>query len=118
MKAIIKEVRPKARSVSNKRTRNPGYEPGNNWVDCDICGFTIRAKDARITWDNKVVCPSDWEPRHPQDFVRSRVDKITPDLLRPEPPFIPDTTCPPCIVDLAIVGCSLIGSSTSTGGRG
>jgi hypothetical protein len=39
------------------------------------------------TWDNLVVCPNDWEPRHPQDFVRGREDDTSAKgLVRPEPP--------------------------------
>ena len=71
------ESRVPQRNVRGKRTRNPGYEPGNNWVECDICASTIRSQDARLTWDNYVVCPDDWEPRHPQDFVRGRQDRIS-----------------------------------------
>lgn len=33
-----------------------------------------------------MVCPEDWEPRHPQDLVRGRKDKQKPEgLVRPEP---------------------------------
>lgn len=64
------------RNVRGKKTRNPGYEPGNHWVQCDRCAAAIRSEDARITWDNLIVCPDDWEIRHPQDFVRGRYDDI------------------------------------------
>ena len=73
------------RNVRGKKTKNPGWKAGNHWVNCDRCNAHIRAKDAMITWDNYVVCPDDWEVRHPQDFVRGRQDKITPDEpIRPE----------------------------------
>lgn len=62
-------------SSHGKHTRNPGYIPGDHWVTCDRCGFHIRASDAMETWDGLIVCPEDWEPRHPQDFVRTRADK-------------------------------------------
>lgn len=65
------------KNVRGKKTRNPGWEPGNHWVQCDRCSSIIRAKDAMITWDHLVVCPDDWEIRHPQDFVRGRYDDIT-----------------------------------------
>ena len=68
------EARTPRKNVRGKRTRNPGYDPGNHWLDCDRCGCTIRKNDAMITWDDLVVCPDDWEPRHPQDFVRGRAD--------------------------------------------
>lgn len=72
----------------NYRGKHTGksYEPKNHWVVCDVCGFDIRAKDIRMTWDNRAVCPSDWEPRHPQDFVRSKYDHIRAnDPVRPPP---------------------------------
>lgn len=73
-------------SSFGKHTRNPGYRPGNHWVVCDRCGFDIRASEARETWDGLVVCPEDWEPRHPQDFVRGREDKqAAEDPVRPRP---------------------------------
>ena len=64
------------RDARGKRTRNPGYESGNHWVECDRCGCDIREKDAKETWDGLVVCPDDFETRHPQDFVRGRREEI------------------------------------------
>lgn len=87
-----------SRNVRGKKTRNPGFDPGNHWVQCDRCSAAIRAKDAMITWDNLVVCPDDWEIRHPQDFVRGRLDDIqAKEPRRPESPdvFIPDAVVPP-----------------------
>lgn len=67
---------PIKKDVKGKKTRNPGYLPGNHWVACDRCGIAVRSKDAMKTWDDLVVCPNDWEPRHPQDFVRG-VEDVT-----------------------------------------
>ena len=67
-------------SSHGKKTRNPGYRAGDNWVICDRCGFAIYGSQAKTTWDGLVVCPEDWEPRHEQDFVRSRKDKINVDI--------------------------------------
>lgn len=76
-------------SKTNEDTRTPrgnfrgkhvpgaGYQPLNHWVVCDSCGFDIRAEDIRETWDHRLVCPADWEPRHPQDFVRSKYDDMS-----------------------------------------
>lgn len=63
-------------SSFGKKVRNPGYTPGDNWIICDRCGFACKGSQAKSTWDGLVVCPEDWEPRHEQDFVRSRKDKI------------------------------------------
>lgn len=79
------EERKNSHSGKGKKTRNPGYEPGNHWVECEVCGFVIRSKEAKVRWDGVIVCPSDWEMRHPQDFVRAKEDKISPDgIVRPE----------------------------------
>lgn len=58
--------------------RNPGYEPNNHWAICDVCGFAYRAKELRMSWDGLAVCEKDYEPRHPQDFVRGREDNTAP----------------------------------------
>jgi hypothetical protein len=31
-----------------------------------------------------MVCPDDWEPRHPQDYLPSKAEIITPPWTRPE----------------------------------
>ena len=74
------------RNARGKHVPGCGYQPLNHWVVCDSCGFDIRAEDIKKTWDNRMVCPADWEPRHPQDFVRSREDMIAAeDPVRPPP---------------------------------
>lgn len=47
------------------------YRPGDFYVKCDHTGFKIRRSEARMTWDNLLVRRDTWEPRHPQEFVRS-----------------------------------------------
>jgi len=32
-----------------------------------------------------MVCRKDWEPRHPQEFVRGKKEKIAVENARPEP---------------------------------
>jgi len=66
--------------------RNPGYIAGDHWVVCDVCGFEYRHSIMRKRWDGLVVCPWDFELRHPQDFVRDKHENITAKgLVRPEP---------------------------------
>ena len=94
------------------KPRNPGYDPGNHWVTCDRCGFEYRNDVMKKTWDNLWVCPYDWEPRQPQDFVRARRDKITPaGALRPVPEFAFDPTAPhitlSALAGVAIAGCAI-----------
>ena len=109
----ISEIAPR-RNVRGKRTRNPGYEPGNHWVECDISGAHIRAKDAMVTWDNLVVSPDDWEIRHPQDFVRARYDKIMtsePRRSESEDVFIITACSPGAKAGIAVAGCAVAGST-------
>ena len=102
-------------SVGNyrgKHTKSPGYQAGNHWVVCDNCGFDIRAADIRETWDGRQVCPSDWEPRQPQDFVRSKQEVIAArDPVRPEPVvvFLGDECNNTALAGIAICGIVLCG---------
>jgi len=72
-------------SSFGKKTRNPGFKSGDNWISCDVCGMDIYASDSKKRWDGLIVCPEDWEMRHPQDFVRARKDKISASVVRSEP---------------------------------
>jgi hypothetical protein len=74
------------------RVRAPQYRPGDHLVVCDRCGFTIWSSEAKKTWDGLIVCPEDWEPRHPQDFVRGRDDKQSVPDPRPYPDDVFITT--------------------------
>lgn len=105
------------RNVRNKLTRNPGYKPGNHWVLCDRCGCAVRSMEAKVTWEGYVVCPDDWEPRQPQDFVRARYDRIAPEgLIRPDEgdgglfidPFCETNSA---IAGIAIAGCMIAGNT-------
>lgn len=64
------------------------YRAGDNWVVCDLCGFKYRRSEVRLRWDGAVVCHKDWEPRHPQEFVRGVKEKAGVDLARPDPEVI------------------------------
>jgi hypothetical protein len=69
-------------TIRNKRFRSPvsGY-----YIYCDVCGFKTKIENARMRWDNLLVCLDDWEPRHPQDQLpKPRTEKY-PKLIRPEP---------------------------------
>ena len=39
---------------------------------CDRCGRDFKAEELRQDWQGLMLCAADWEPRHPQDFVRAR----------------------------------------------
>jgi len=61
------------------------YIPGEFNVTCDVCSKKIKASDAKQRWDGLIVCPSDFEHRHPQDYIRAKTDKITVPFTRPRP---------------------------------
>ncbi len=61
-----------------------GYRPGDFKRVCDVCGFVCYASETYKRWDGMIVCEPDWEPRHPQDFVRGRVDRQNVPDPRPD----------------------------------
>ena len=61
------------------------YVSGEFNVTCDVCSRKIKASESRQRWDGFRVCLDDWEPRHEQDFVRARQDKISVPFTRPIP---------------------------------
>lgn len=63
----------------------PAYRAGDFWRICDRCGFKYRASQTFKTWDGLYVCHADFETRHPQDFVRGRLDLQNVPNARPEP---------------------------------
>jgi hypothetical protein len=69
----------------------PGRYVKGQWnVLCDRCGFKYKSAQLRTEWNGLKTCsgPSTndcWEKRHPQDFVKGRKDKQTPEWVRPEP---------------------------------
>lgn len=42
---------------------------------CPICGFKFKADQMRKRWDGFMVDAKCWEPRHPQEFLRSVPDE-------------------------------------------
>ena len=46
------------------------YVPGLWNIYCQSCGRKYKSNEIRKRWDGLYVCDEDWEPRHPQDFVR------------------------------------------------
>lgn len=58
---------------------------------CDVCAQKYKSSEMRKRWDGLMVCPRDWEPRHPQDFLRSVPDHQAVPWSRPETPdvFVP-----------------------------
>ena len=76
---------------------NPGFKPNQHWNVCQLCGLDYRVEDMRTTWDNKLVCKYDYEPRHPQDIIRGvEDDTSTVGIATGEPndKFVADTPLP------------------------
>ena len=65
------------------------YKQGDNNAICDRCGRPFKASQLRKTWDGLWVCERDWEPRHPQDYVKAIKEDPTVEVHRPdsEPTF-------------------------------
>jgi hypothetical protein len=59
------------------------YRHGDNNVICDRCGFKYKASDLKREWNGLYTCKFDWEPRHPQDLIKSKHDDQRPSLSRP-----------------------------------
>ena len=94
--------------------KSPGWIGGDHWFTCDVCGFDYRASTGKHRWDKMWVCQADWEARQPQDFVRGRKDKITPNNpIRPVPAedFV-DAICgsTTAIADFAMADCAIVDS--------
>ena len=66
------------------------YQAGKWLVICDRCGFKRMSDEVTQTWDNYIVCKpviksGCYETRHPQDFVRAKVDDTSVPYTRPQP---------------------------------
>lgn len=70
------------------KPRDPGYKPGSNNSVCQRCSSVFRREDLQLTWDGLWVCKDDFEPRHPQDFLRIKEEHIMTDV----PNYVDDTS--------------------------
>lgn len=61
------------------------YKPGEWNVWCMVCNRKIKSSQALKRWDGLIVCPDDYENRHPMDFLRTRQEQISV-------PFTSDTS--------------------------
>lgn len=53
---------------------------------CYQCGRKFKAGMLKRHWQGYYVCPTHWEARQPQDFVRGVQDVQTPPWTQPMPP--------------------------------
>jgi len=80
---------------------------------CYQCGRKFKASQLRRHWQGYFVCPQHWEPRHPQDFVRSVTDNMTPPWTQPMPADVFTQFCTPngmsAVSGLSVSGCEVSG---------
>ena len=88
------------------------YKTGDWNIICDVCAKKFKASEAKQRWDGLVVCPDDFEHRHPQDFVKAQTDKITVPFTRPIPTEV-FTEVP--YIDINNPMCTLSGNSAIPG---
>jgi hypothetical protein len=63
---------------------NKNYFISGEWnLICDVCSIKYKAVKAKHRWDGFIVCPNCYEQRHPQDFVKTKQDKISVPFSRP-----------------------------------
>ena len=55
-------------------------------AECDRCGRWRKSGKLRKEWTGLMVCSDCWEPRHPQESLRARVDRQAPQWVRPAQP--------------------------------
>lgn len=65
------------------------HRVGDYLVMSDISGRVFYASEMRKTWDGRICHWTEWEPRHPQDFVRARKEAPAPRTVRPRPSVEP-----------------------------
>lgn len=59
---------------------NTRYVPGDYNVQCDRTGRKYKASECRHEWTGNLVRKQSWEPRQPQDLLRSiKDDQSVPD---------------------------------------
>lgn len=86
---------------------------------CDVCGFKFKAEHLKQRWDGLIVCPEDFEVRHPQELIRPIQDQAKLPWTRPEATDVfinPSGLAPGCTIigsqavpGLAIPGCFVPG---------
>ena len=92
------------------------YKSGDWNAECDVCGQKYKASKLKKRWDGLLVCSKDWEPRHPQDFVRGVKDTQSTPFTKDEAVDSITYTCGPCdqqaIAGIAVSGCAIVGQVT------
>lgn len=54
------------------------YFKSGEWnIRCMVCDRKIKSGSILKRWDGLLVCPDDYENRHPMDFLRAREERIS-----------------------------------------
>lgn len=85
------------------------YKPGDWNAICDGCGRKFKASELRRDWKGRMMCPAQWEPRQPQDFVKGVKDDMATPWSRPDPPPTYVNTGHSAIAGIAIAGNAISG---------
>lgn len=75
--------------------REDYFAPGDWNAICDGCGAKLKASTLRKDWQGFMKCHPCWEPRHPQDFVRTRsgAEPASVPFVRNQPAIDYRVTC-------------------------
>ena len=60
------------------------YIPGDYFVQCDRTGMKRLRSECRKEWNGLIVAKEVYEPRHPQDFLKAREDRLSVKDPRPK----------------------------------
>lgn len=94
-----------------------GWKPGRWKAVCDRCGFRFHSDALKEEWTGLMVCSGCWETRHPQDFIKVPLERITPPWTRVEAGDVFVPICyiweNSCYTGLAVPGCAIAGNLTS-----
>ena len=96
-------------SSFNKKTKSPGWKRGGHWVECERTGFAIRNWDAREEWDGTIVAKEEWEPRHPQDYLKAIKDDQSPVGLVSTEKTALTANYSEAIAGIAVAGVAIVG---------
>lgn len=73
---------------ANSKGRNDYLALGDYNAECAECGAKFKASQLKKNWKGFQVCPRDWEPRHPQDFVKVVSETSVPWSQEYPPSFV------------------------------
>lgn len=94
------------------------YKPGQWHAHCDVCGFKYYSGEMKQRWDGLMVCAKDWEPDHPQKYLRIPTDTQSVPWVREQSDDLFLEVCylweRSGYADLATAGCAQAGNTAFT----